>query len=82
MAEAPKAKAKKKPSKADLRKSAEDAKRARDAAIAKIRAVCSKTVDLGCTEAEADAAFYKAKELMDEHGRAWNARGCAHREVS
>ena len=69
LAQASKPRAKAKRSKKDdLKKSAEDAKRARDAAIAKIRALCSKTVDNGCTEAEADAAFYKAKELMDEHG--------------
>ena len=42
----------KKNGKAGLHKSAEDAKRARHAAIAKIRALCRKTVENGCTEAE------------------------------
>ena len=49
LAQASKPRAKAKRSKKDdLKKSAEDAKRARDAAIAKIRALCSKTVDNGC----------------------------------
>ena len=67
VAEAAKAKAKK-PSKDDLRKSAEDARRQRDVVIAKIIKLVSKTVANGCSEAEAEAAFNKAKELMDEHG--------------
>ena len=52
----------------DLRRSAEDAKRERDALLAKVRALRSKTVDAGCTEQEAEASANKAKELMDEHG--------------
>ena len=61
VAEAPKAKAKKKPSKDDLRKSAEEAKRERDAVIAKILALCSKTVANGCTEAEADSRLQQGE---------------------
>jgi DNA primase len=52
----------------DLRRSAEDAKRERDALLAKVRALRSKTVDAGCTEQEAETSANKAKELMDEHG--------------
>ena len=66
LAEAPKVKAKK-PSKDDLRKTAEEAKRERDGVIAKIRALISKTVANGATEAEADSAFNKARQLMEEH---------------
>jgi DNA primase len=66
-AEAPKAKAKKKPSKADLPKSVDEVKRARDAAIATILKLVAMTVENGCTEPEAEAAFNKAKELMEEH---------------
>ena len=33
----------------------------------RIRALLAKTVDRGCTEAEALAAASKAKALMDEH---------------
>ena len=68
VAEAPKSKAKKKPSKADLRKSVDEVKRAREAAIATILKLVAMTVENGCTEAEADSAFNKAKELMEEHG--------------
>ena len=53
VAEAAKAKAKK-PSKDDLRKSAEDARRQRDVVIAKIHGLVSKTVANGCSEAEAE----------------------------
>ena len=66
LAEAPKVKAKK-PSKDDLRKTAEEAKRERDGVIAKIRGLISKTVANGATEAEADSAFHKARELMEEY---------------
>ena len=66
LAEAPKVKAKK-PSKDDLRKTAEEAKRERDGVIAKIRGLISKTVANGATEAEADSAFNKARQLMEEH---------------
>ena len=67
LAEAPKVKAKK-PSKDDLKKTAEEAKRERDGIIAKIRALISKTVANGATEAEAESAFNKARQLMEEHG--------------
>ena len=66
LAEAPKVKAKK-PSKDDLKKTAEEAKRERDGIIAKIRGLISKTVANGATEAEADSAFNKARQLMEEH---------------
>ena len=66
LAEAPKVKAKK-PSKDDLRKTAEEAKRKRDGVIARIRALISKTIANGATEAEADSAFNKARQLMEEH---------------
>ena len=66
LAEAPKVKAKK-PSKDDLRKTAEEAKRERDGVIAKIRGLISKTVANGATEAEAESAFNKARQLMEEH---------------
>ena len=66
LAEAPKVKAKK-PSKDDLRKTAEEAKRERDGVIAKIRGLISKTVANGATEAEAESAFNKARQLLEEH---------------
>ena len=57
----------KKNGKAGLHKSAEEAKRERDALFAKIRALRNKTVTNGCTEAEAEASANKAKELMAEY---------------
>ena len=75
LAEVPKAKAQakaKKPSKDDLRKSAEEAKRERDGIIAKIRGLISKTVANGATEAEADSAFNKARRA---YGGAQHSRG-------
>ena len=50
-----------------MRKTAEEAKRERDGVIAKIRGLISKTVANGATEAEADSAFNKARQLMEEH---------------
>jgi len=39
----------------------------RKALLAKVRALLAKTVENGCTEAEAMAALAKARELMDEY---------------
>lgn len=40
----------------------------RSAAVARIKALLSKTVENGCTEEEASAAISKAGELMDKYG--------------
>jgi predicted transcriptional regulator len=58
---------KKKADKDDLRRTAEEVKRQRDAVKTRIKKLRNKTVAKGCTEAEAANAAAKVKELMAEY---------------